>query len=412
MTIETRGHPFAYPVSPSPGVISCPIQGGISSCLLRKGPCKTSNALNAKGCSRCGAEFGRDRKYRVCVSVKGQRVNRIVQNLTIAREVESTIKSDLARGEYDVKHHRVDNTPTLNDVWEKYLPWAKEHKETWRDDQYHYGKHLEPRFGSKRLDTIMPIDIERMKLELKRGRNKHGKPYAKATIKHQLVLLKRLFNVAIKWDLFDGKNPVSQVTLPKLDNQKTEFLTDEELKRLQDTLDTWPIRESVDFIRFAIFSGLRRGELFKLTWDDVDFDRSTVTLRGPKGGKTATVPINEQALEVLRNLNIKSTFVFPGEDGQQRKDFKGPWLKIRKAARLPDGFRFHGLRHHFASTLVSNGVDLYTVGKLLSHKNSSTTQRYAHLGDESLRRATAKAGELLKARGEPADVSTSTPDQS
>lgn len=160
MTIETRGHPFAYPVSPSPGVISCPIQGGISSCLLRKGPCKTSNALNAKRCSRCGAEFGRDRKYRVCVSVKGQRVNRIVQNLTIAREVESTIKSDLARGEYDVKHHRVDNTPTLNDVWEKYLPWAKEHKETWRDDQYHYGKHLEPRFGSKRLDTIMPVDIE------------------------------------------------------------------------------------------------------------------------------------------------------------------------------------------------------------------------------------------------------------
>lgn len=361
-------------------------------------PCKTSNALNARKCSRCGAEFARDRKYRVCVSVKGQRVNRIVQNLTIAREVESTIKSDLVRGEYDVKHHRVDKTPTLNDVWEKYLPWAKEHKGTWRDDQYHYGKHLEPRFGSKRLDAILPIDIERMKLELKRGRNKHGNPYAKATIKHQLVLLKRLFNVAIKWDLFDGKNPVSQVTLPKLDNQKTEFLTEEELQRLQETLDTWPIRESVDFIRFALFSGLRRGELFKLTWDDVDFDRSTVTLRGTKGGKTTTVPINEEALEVLRNLDIKSTFVFPGEDGQQRKDFKGPWLKIRQAAGLPQGFRFHGLRHHFASTLVSNGVDLYTVGKLLSHKNSSTTQRYAHLGDESLRKAMAKAGELLKTK--------------
>lgn len=348
------------------------------------------------------SSFGRDRKYRVCVSVKGQRVNRIVQNLTIDREVESTIKSDLVRGEYDVKHHKVDNTPTLNDVWEKYLPWAKEHKGTWRDDQYHYGKHLEPRFGSKRLDAILPLDIERMKVELKQGRNQHGKPYAKATIKHQLVLLKRLFNVAIKWDLFDGKNPVSQVTLPKLDNQKTEFLTDEELLRLQDTLDTWHIRESVDFIRFALFSGLRRGELFKLTWDDVDFDRSTVTLRGPKGGKTETVPINDEALEVLRSLDMQSAFVFPGEDGEQRKDFKGPWLKIRKAARLPDGFRFHGLRHHFASTLVSNGVDLYTVGKLLSHKNSSTTQRYAHLGDESLRNATAKAGRLLKARPDDA----------
>jgi len=74
-------------------------------------PCKTSNALNAKKCSRCGAEFSRERKYRVCVSVKGLRVNRIVQNLTIAREVESTIKGDLVRGEYDVKHHKVDRYP-------------------------------------------------------------------------------------------------------------------------------------------------------------------------------------------------------------------------------------------------------------------------------------------------------------
>ena len=85
---------------------------------------------------------------------------------------------------------------TLGELWARYLPWAKEHKKTWDDDMFNYQKHLEPRFGKKRLDAIAPIDIERMKLELKKGLNKNGKPYAAATIKHQLVLLNRLFNLA------------------------------------------------------------------------------------------------------------------------------------------------------------------------------------------------------------------------
>src|SRR5208337_2444186 len=148
--------------------------------------------------------------------------------------------------------------------------------------------------------------------------------------------------------------------------------------------------------------GLRRGELFKLTWDDVDFERSMVTLRTPKGGKTTTLPLSVQAIEVLRSLDVTSSFVFPGkkgkkpgEDDKQRTDFKGPWLRIRKAAGLPDDFRFHGLRHHFASTLVSSGVDLGIVRELLTHKHVGTTERYAHFRPDAIKDAAAKAGELL-----------------
>jgi integrase len=149
---------------------------------------------------------------------------------------------------------------------------------------------------------------------------------------------------------------------------------------------------------------MRRGELFKLTWDDVDFNRSMITLREPKGGKTQTIPISSQALDVLKGLSPNSSYVFPGKKGEQRTDFKGPWCRIRKAAGLPDNFRFHGLRHHFASTLVSNGVELCVVQALLTHKDSRTTQRYSHLKPGAIMDAAQRSGKLLTPQIKPDNV--------
>lgn len=152
-------------------------------------------------------------------------------------------------------------------------------------------------------------------------------------------------------------------------------------------------------VRFALFSGIRRGEICKLKWDDVDFERNMVTLRTPKGKKTVTIPISQEAIAVLRSMDMTSPFVFPGEDGRQRTSFKGPWQRIRKAAGLPGDFRFHGLRHHFASTLVSNGVDLGIVRELLTHMHVGTTERYAHFAPDAVKRAAEKSGELLTPNG-------------
>jgi integrase len=360
--------------------------------------CKSTYGLEAKSCLKCGATFGRDKKYRVCVSVKGKRVTRVVDNLTIARQTEAAIKGDMVRGEYEINRND-KKIATLNEVWAKYLPWAKEHKKSWNSDLGYYRLHLEPRFGKKALDAISPIDLERMKTELRRGANKWGKPFAAATIKHQLVIIRRLYNLARKWNLYDGKNPIDSVSMPKVDNQQTEFLTDEELTRLLDTLEKWPFKDTVAFIKFALFTGMRRGELFKLQWDDVDFERGIITLRDPKSGKTENIPVSMKALNVLKSLEVTSPFVFPGKDGKQRVDFNGPWPRIRKAAGLPEGFRFHGLRHHFASTLVSAGVDLFVVQKLLTHKDAKTTARYAHLAPGAIRDAALRSGDLLTPKG-------------
>ena len=359
--------------------------------------CKTSNGLDAEQCSKCGIAFGRSRKYRVCVSMKehrGRRITRVVDNLTLAREAEAAIKTEILKGDLGI-NQKTKPTSTLGEVWAKYLPWAKEHKKTWDDDMFNYQKHLEPRFGKKRLDTISPIDIERMKLELKKGLNKNGKPYSAATIKHQLVLLNRLFNLAKKWRLYAGDNPVEEVEMPRLDNHRTEFLTEQEAINLAKVLENWPCQYSVAFIRFTLLTGFRRGELFKLTWDDVDFERGLVTLREPKGGKTLTTNVSPEALDVLRGMEVSSPYVFPGKDGGQRTDFKGPWKRIRKAAGLSPNFRFHGLRHNFGSTLASAGVDLQVIQKLLGHKDYRTTLRYAHLAPGVIKDAAIKSGELL-----------------
>lgn len=358
-------------------------------------PCKTSNALNAKKCSKCGAEFGRNKKFRVCVSVKGRRVNRIVDNLTIAREVEGTIKGDLVRGEYDIHSHKVRKAVTLDDVWAKYLPWAKEHKKSWKDDEWYYGRHIAPRFASKTLESISPIDIERMKAELRKTVNRYGKPYAAATVKHQIVILRRLFNVARKWGLYNGANPVDQVQMPKLDNQVTEFLSEEELRRLLNVLDEWPFVTTAGLIKLAIFTGMRRSELFKLTWDDVDFERGMITIRDPKGGKSETLPISEEALTVIRALPVSSDYVFPSPGGNMRTSIRNTWLAVKKKAGLPGSFRFHGLRHSYASWLVSHGVDLATVQRLMTHRSASTTQRYAHLLPGALKQAADVSGRIL-----------------
>lgn len=357
--------------------------------------CRSSFDLNTKQCRKCGATLTKkNRKYRVTVSVKGKRETRIVDNLSMAREVEPTLKANVLRGEFDIETPK--KAITLKELWTKYLAWAKENKQSWRDDELYYEKHIKPRFAGKPLDAITAIGIERMKSEMKKSLNRYKRPYSAQTIKHQVVIIRRLFNLAAKWGLYDGSNPVKSVTMPKVDNQKTEFLTNDQLKKLLETLEAWPFKESAQLVWFALFTGIRRGEIFKLTWDDVDFERGFVSLRDPKGGKSETIPVSKQAMDVLHSVDVTdSPLVFPGKNGQQRKSFKGPWGRIRKAAGLPPDFRFHGLRHHFASTLVSNGVDLAIVRELLTHKDLTTTQRYAHPAPDVVRRAALKSGELL-----------------
>ncbi|ABW66446.1 integrase family protein [Desulfosudis oleivorans Hxd3] len=366
--------------------------------LIRCIACKTETKLTAKKCPGCGAAFPvRNKTYKVTVKHGGKKKTKLVDNLDLAREIETKLKHDITRGTFHLQTQK--QAPTLDAFWDKdYLPWIRSNKKSWYEDAINYQTHLAPKLGQKRLDAITQLDIERLLSGLRKGTSKRGKPYAAATIKHQIVLLTRMFNVAARWGKYTGPNPCKLIAKPRLNNQKTGFLTDDELTRLLDVLEQWPDRMSAGFIAFLLHTGLRRGELFRLTWQDVNMDRQTLTVRDPKGGRDTVLPLSEKAIDALNSLprEHETPFVFYGRNGAQRADFRHPWYRIKQAAALPEGFRLHDLRHHFASALVSAGTNLYTVQALLTHKSAAMTQRYAHLSDQALRDAVKLSDDLSK----------------
>jgi integrase len=152
-------------------------------------------------------------------------------------------------------------------------------------------------------------------------------------------------------------------------------------------------------MRLALFTGMRRGEMFKLRWSDIDFDRGFILLRDPKGGTDQRVPLNDEARKLFEtHPRTKGTpLVFPGRGGRQLQNIRYQVNSIKEAAGLPKEFRaLHGLRHVYASMLASSGrVDLYQLQRLLTHKTPRMTQRYAHLRDEALKAASAVAGDII-----------------
>lgn len=150
-------------------------------------------------------------------------------------------------------------------------------------------------------------------------------------------------------------------------------------------------------MKLALYTGIRRGEMFHLKWNDIDFQRGFINLINPKGVIDQKIPMNPLARTVLESLDRTSEFVFPGHNDKQRTDTPKQVNEIKKKAGLPKDFRpLHGLRHSYASMLASSGkVDMYVLQKLMTHKSPTMTQRYAHLRDEALRKASDLAGELV-----------------
>jgi len=153
-------------------------------------------------------------------------------------------------------------------------------------------------------------------------------------------------------------------------------------------------------------TGLRKGELFRLQWLDVDLDQEIILVKNTKSNKRY-VPLNPTAVAILKAVPRKedSVHVFVDPSSKEAlKNIERAWRKALKAAKITQ-FRFHDLRHTFASRLVQQGVHLKAVQELLGHRQSSTTDRYAHLGPTDIREAVAK----LKGPKAPDDQKTPEP---
>ena len=267
---------------------------------------------------------------------------------------------------------------TFSKIFEKYLRLRPDLKGR-ENDIYRFKNYLELDFADIAPEEVTHDDVERFRHNLQ---NKGLKP---ATVRHVLELLRRLANFAVKKNYCRGLS--FKLEMPKVENQKTEELTQFQLQNLLRVLEEDPDLQVSNLVRMALYTGMRRGELFELCWSDIDFHHKTITVRSAKKGQHPTIPLNEMAEKVLAehaHVEGSSKFVFPGRAGKKRTECKRPLLRIRKNAGLPEDFRLlQGLRHVYATKLVSSGkVDLETLQSLLTQKSPLMTQRYAHLLDQ------------------------------
>ena len=260
-------------------------------------------------------------------------------------------------------------------------------------DASRYHKHIEGRIASQIVEELTTSDVDSLRASMTR------KGLAPQTVKHVLALVRRLIRFGIKRGLCTMPGSL-HFEMPKVDNECTESLTDEQLAAYLKALDDEPDQDAAGLLRLALVTGMRKGALLALRWTDCDFERGIITLQGEsaKSGKTSQIPMTTAARAILGAVErTASPYVFPGKDGGQRQDFRRMARRVRDNAGLPKDFRpLHGLRHAYASMLISSGkVDLYSLQKLLTHSNPAMTQRYSHLRDEALRKAASAIDDCM-----------------
>jgi integrase len=217
-----------------------------------------------------------------------------------------------------------------------------------------------------------------------------GKPTEETISKRSVDIcvarLKRMFSLCVDWGLIPA-NPAARVRLFREDRRRVRYLTEEEETGLLDAC-TPQLRRVV---LFALHTGMRRGEILGLRWQDVDKKNGVAVIPAEKakGKRNRFIPLNSVALAVLDELPAsldRTALVFKNSAG-------GEWDRLRKhwecavfAAGLKD-FRFHDLRHTYASRLVMAGIDLAVLRELLGHRDFEMTLRYAHLAPSRLKSA-------------------------
>jgi integrase len=248
---------------------------------------------------------------------------------------------------------------------------------------------LDAEIGNLPFKDISPIRLEKVKSKiLNAGRSPKS-------VEIMLALVRQVFHHARRSKLYIGDVPTHQVKIPKFDNRRLRFLTKDEADILLNTLK----RENTFFYEAALLSlhcGLRFGEIVGLTWNDVDLSSGILTIRNTKNTKTRPAFMTDEVKKMLsdKQTDRHNTLVFPRKDGLLIDRVPSIFARIVDKLGFNDGVTdrrqklvFHSLRHSFASFLVQNGVDLYTVKTLMGHSQISMTERYSHLSQGNLQSA-------------------------
>jgi len=276
---------------------------------------------------------GRERWYRA-------------DNKSQARALYGRLKADIREGKYFPEKFKKTPDITLK-AWVNRCLEGSTNRGI--QNEKRYGKFWKLLLGKRLINEITTEELRRIQFKMKERENRKA-----ATINRHFSFLRHVLQIAFK----DGKidrNPISGVRFfPEV--SRTRYLTDLELEGLKNVMGP----EDWKLIAFAINTGLRRGEQFNLRWDQISFESKTITLPLPKGGRTRHVPLNEEALKILRSLNsLLSPWVFPRKNKQS----------------LPESAQF------FVNTVYTPAL------KISGHKTVDVFNRYDIVSEDDVKEA-------------------------
>lgn len=314
-------------------------------------------------------------------------------NLRQARTLADKVRAQVAMGEdpAELKAEQKKVMTFAKFIERHYLPHIRSYKRSWETDVSLLKNHLLPYWGKLPLDAI---DKQRVISRIHAHRANH-KPGSTNRI---LILVRYIFNLAIRWEIAGvDKNPSEGIPLYPENNRLERFITPDETKRLFEALEQSRSKMLKYIVPMLLLTGARRNEVLNAKWEDFDFEKRIWRIEKNKSGKPRYVPLGDAVIKLLRCVPRLegNPWVFPNPDtGKPYVHIFYAWDVTRKRAGLPE-LRIHDLRHSFASFLVNGGRSLYEVQKILGHTQVRTTQRYAHLSQNTLVEAANVAADAV-----------------
>lgn len=327
-----------------------------------------------------------------------------------AQDLLTDRKKEVKEGKEPIPKKRIANH-TLNELAAHYKVWGDGRQRGFKTKKYHIVQ-LENVFGNIPLRAFTTRFVE----EWQTKRMAENKP---ATVNRLLATFKHMFTKAVEWEMVEEETlkRVRRVKLLSENNRRLRYLSKDECKALINACCKYPsydLSHLRPILVTALNTGMRKEEILSLEWEKhIDLKHGFILLDKTKNGDRRELPINGAVREALQGIvrRLDSPFVFIDGDGKRFKDVKRSFataLKKAELERCPEcnqerrktdakepgncpscgakmerrsikDFRFHDLRHTFASQLVMAGIDLTTVKELLGHKTLTMTLRYAHL---------------------------------
>lgn len=312
--------------------------------------------------------------YYIDYSVNGRRVREAVgENRKMAFDALGKKRAAIREG----KHFDIEKNEKIrfSDFADEYLKIHSSNNRSYHKDELN-AKMLKSLLGDKYLHEITSMDVERFKAE-------RATTVSVATTNRGLALLKSMFNRAIEWRKVK-ENPCRSVKLFKENNQILRYLEGEEIRKLISNCDGY----LKGIVTTALFTGMRKNEILSLKWGECDFTRQIIRIINTKNKETRSIPMHDLVRDTLIAIpkHPDSPYIFYKNNGEPFINVRKSFDKLLKACRI-DKFRFHDMRHTYASQLAMSGVDLNTIRELLGHKSLQMTLRYAHLSPDHKRRA-------------------------